>query len=58
MDGDSAPAGVRGRVEALEGAAAEPPARGEISLREGTVNMRLHPMMGRSESSTGPVSGE
>jgi|GEM_PF-7114592 len=57
MDGDSVTAGARGRAEALEEAAAEPPARGEITLREAIADMRLHPMTGRSESSTGPVSG-
>jgi hypothetical protein len=35
-DAGSAPAGVRGRVEALEEAAAGPPAKEEIILREGS----------------------
>jgi hypothetical protein len=48
-DAGSAPAGVRGRVEALEEAAAGPPAKEEIVLREGTANARVHPMTGRFE---------
>jgi len=43
MDEGSAPAGVRGRVEALEEASAEPPAKEGITEREGTGNRSLTP---------------
>jgi len=44
MDGDSVTAGVRDRAGALEEAAAEPPAREEIFLCEGTGNARVQPI--------------
>ena len=44
MDGDSVTAGVRDRAEALEEAAAEPPAREEIFLCEGTGNVHVQPI--------------